>query len=239
MRPRRILIAMMVMFVAIGCNADNLTAPDNFYIGNRFPFGQNGNVVYQQVYSSSFFSGTVDITALSFFIADYAGPNTGFADGLYYISLSTTSKAVGGLDDTNLLSNLGSNNSTFFLGNLNGGSSISGTPFYYDPTQGNLLMTVVVTGNQPACQLDANNSLSCAQQGLMWRAADDTGTSRAWFSPDLVQYGFPLYGSDDSGLVTNFTYTAVPEPTSLLLLSTGLAGVLGIVRRKASSRSSR
>ena len=212
MRSFRKLCVVAFLLFASAAFADNVTAPDNFYIGNRFPFGQNGTVLYEQVYSASFFANPVDITALSFFIADYAGPNTGFADGEYYVSLSTTSKAVGGLDSTNLLSNIGNDNSTFFTGELNGGSTITGNPFYYDPSQGNLLMTIAVTGNEPACQLDSNDSLSCAQQGLMWRAAVDTGTSRAWFSPDLVQFGFPLSGADDGGLVTNFTYTPVPEP---------------------------
>lgn len=137
----RYVPATALIFLSIFCRADNLTAPDNFYIGNRLPFGQNGNLVYQQVYSSSFFAGPVDITALSFFIASYAGPNTGFADGEYYIGLSTTTKPVGGLDGDNLLSNIGTNNSTFLLGELNGRSTITGNPFFYDPADGNLLMT--------------------------------------------------------------------------------------------------
>lgn len=62
----RYVPATALIFLSIFCRADNLTAPDNFYIGNRLPFGQNGNLVYQQVYSSSFFAGPVDITALSF-----------------------------------------------------------------------------------------------------------------------------------------------------------------------------
>ena len=94
MRPLTVVLLLLMLVTC--CYADTIVAPDNLYIGNRFPFGQNGTVLYEQVYSSNLFSGPMDITALSFFIATYAGVNTGFADGLYYVGLSTTSKPVGG-----------------------------------------------------------------------------------------------------------------------------------------------
>ena len=60
-------------------------------------------------------------------------------------------------------------NGLFFAGELDGGSTIAGNPFYYDPSKGNLLLTVAVTGNEADCSL-ADGSLSCGSQGLMWRA---------------------------------------------------------------------
>ena len=52
---RKLCVVAFLLFASVAF-ADNVTAPDNFYIGNRFQFGQNGTVLYEQVYSASFFA---------------------------------------------------------------------------------------------------------------------------------------------------------------------------------------
>jgi hypothetical protein len=175
--------------------AQALIAPTNFYLANSLPFGANGDGVYQQVYSSSLFSGPIKITGLSFFIGEYTvPPNVGFVSGTYAVSLSTTSVAVGALDPNNMGANLGDDDKTVFSGSLNGGMTIDVKPFNYNPSQGNLLLTIEIT-----------NGSSGVPGGNFWRAAFDTGTSRA--------YNFPWGGgADNIGLTTLFTFVPNSKP---------------------------
>jgi len=77
-----------------------------------------------------------------------------------------------------------------------------GLSFIYDPSQGNLLMTVEVSGKQPV-DLSSKDF-----QGVMFRAPDCQGSSRAYDFPS-----FPGgHNSDNVGLVTIFSY--IPMFTS-------------------------
>ena len=92
--------------------------------------------------------------------------------------------------------------------------TFTGNTFDYDPTQGNLLMTIVISG------------ASDVADG--YYDADNTGsvTSRAYFGT--------TQGADSTGLVTGFNDVGVPEPGSLLLLGSVLLGLGGttIIKRK-------
>lgn len=185
---------------AIGtASAKNATqaiiGPENFYIANGLPFGAFGDGIYQQVYASSLFDGPIKITGLSFFIGEYTvPPNLGFVSGTYTVSLSTTSVAVGALDPYNMDANVGADDKTVFSGTLNGGMTIDVKPFVYDPSEGNLLLTVEV----------ANRLSGIPSVGNFWRADQGTGTSRAFnFSGAGV-------GADNIGLVTLFTFVPAP-----------------------------
>ena len=202
-------LVFVILFVAllVGVNVPPLhgsanAIPSAFYLPNTIPFGATaGNGVYQQVYDATLFPGKIIIYGVGFVPgAEFALP--GFLAGDYKISFSITSKTVCGLDGTNLASNVGSRRQVFFSGKLDGGVSIFGLPYIYDPAQGNLLMTVEVTG-KPLPNTDSF-------QGAMWRGNQCQGASRAYNFPQQ-----PSSGADGVGLVTIFTYVPVFTFTNL------------------------
>ena len=107
-----------------------------------------------------------------------------------------TPKLVCGLDGNDLSQNIGSNSLLFFKGKLDGGVTIRGKAYTYDPTQGNLLVTIKVTG-KPAPDPDI-------LQAAMMRGTDCDGSSRAYNFPQE-----PAMGADNVGLVTIFVYSPV------------------------------
>ena len=130
--------------------------PQDQGYGNCFPFGCAYDGEYQQVYTSSLFSKAINIVGLQFAntqVNDSAITTNG---GTFTISLSTTAADWNSLaPDFN--SNLGSNNTQVFSGSLYQpwafGYSLNipfSTPFQYDPSAGNLLVDVRVSGSSDA-----------------------------------------------------------------------------------------
>jgi len=187
---------------------------------------------YQQVYSSSEFSGPFLITDIEFRPDAFTG--SAFSSTLpnIQIDLSTTTAAVDGLSST-FASNVGANDTMVFSGPLTLSSSFTGpaagpktfdivivlqTPFLYNPALGNLLLDVRNFGGGSTTQFDAENTLGDSVSRVFTQTANGVGS---------------LTGTTDTfGLITSFSGAPVPEPGTLALV--GLAATVLAWRRRKS-----
>jgi hypothetical protein len=142
------------------------------------------------------------------------------------VELSTTSKMPDGLSST-FAENVGTDNTVVYSGllRLNYVTFISlQTPFLFDPAQGNLLMDVRNFATPPAPSFGVRQFLGEDTRG-------DTISSVA-----SLDVNSPTARVGSGGMVTLFQVTAVPEPSTLLLLLVGgSALVVSGWRRKRSA----
>ena len=153
--------------------------------GNTYPFDIGAsNMRYQQVYASSQFgavpAGGAFLTAIAFRVDAGWGAFAVTLPGIQ-INLSTTAKAPDGLDTT-FANNVGLNDAIVYSGALALSSAASGspaafdilipltTPFWYNPTGGNLLLDVRNSGGGSSASFDAvstaNDSVSRVYGGV-------------------------------------------------------------------------
>ena len=186
---------------------------------NCYPFvcmSDDNYTRYQQVYAASEFPDAVFINAITFYMSSEPWTYDG---NFYTISFSNTPKGPNELlGDLN--ANPGPNNTVFFAGVLNGNGgpsfTISGLPFLYDPSLGNLLMDVTSTGTN-----------KIGYVGFFDADYSGTVTSRAYGNE--IDYS----NVDPVGLVTTFdTALVAPEPATVWLLAPGLAAIAGLMRRR-------
>lgn len=205
--------------------------------GNCDPFGCPGFVglgTYQQVYLSTAFPGEIAIAGLTFFEGQVLSNGGMPAGGTYTLSFSYTTAGPATLNLTDPGLNVGSGSAGFFSGTLptltpeGAGKEliIMGTPFVYNPADGNLLLTVTVTNPSnpgPALYL---NEAACGPKTFCPPGSSVVSGS--------AYFGTMNGGNFNGGLVTGFDYsaiTATPEPVSLLLVLGGIAAI-GYQRRR-------
>ncbi|HTQ56389.1 MAG TPA: PEP-CTERM sorting domain-containing protein [Bryobacteraceae bacterium] len=231
-------LALILSLTGFSLHATTLTLgdPPMLGTGNCIPFGCPGFVgltTYQQVYLSSAFPGTISISGLTFF--DDQVFNGGLpAGGSYSVSFSYTAFDPGELSLTSPAANISSGSQSFFSGTLPSltpagtGSEliITGTPFTYDPADGNLLITVTITGGTGTSPFLFLDEAQCGPQ-----TACPGGTP---VISGNAYFGTSPGGNYQGGLVTGFSYTSLlstPEPASVLLVLTGL-GLVGYQWRR-------
>lgn len=242
---RRAVYLGLVCLALFGANlyADSLVLgnPPLLGTGNCDPFGCPGFfglTTYQQVYLSTAFPTEISIDGLTFFDGQVFN-NGKPATGTYTLSFSYTNAAPGDLSTVSPGANVGSDSQTFFSGSLpsvtpEGSGSflvITGTPFVYNPADGNLLLTVTVSG---AGNQGADLFLNEAQCGP--ETPCPPGVSVV--SSD-VYFGTVNGGNNTGGLVTGFDYTTLtstPEPASVALVLAGV-GLIAVCYRRSLRRS--
>jgi hypothetical protein len=170
---------------------------------------------YQQMYDASQFTSVANggeyITQINFRAASIDGA---FSTTLQNIQFNLTTTANPSLNST-FADNIGIDDTTVFSGSWSFSSASAGpsvfdivlnltTPFFYNPVNGNLVLDIKNFGGGDSVYFDD--------------AYNDGGVTRA-YSGDVSDPS--AEDSDNEGLVTQFTFSPVPEPTSVLLITIG------------------
>ena len=182
---------------------------------NSLPFGSSNSgsaFVYQQVYGASSFGSAIDITSITFY--DSFGTTGGVArDGAFRIFLSTTSTAVGGV--LGIPDGFPGSVTEVYNATLpvlaNGRLDFANLPaFHYDPSQGNLLLTILAFDSSILTNPLSLDFMSNAGALFDWSVAD--GPSQP-----------------NRGLVTGFNDFATPAPdeTPIPAVGAGIPLILG------------
>ena len=205
------LTLLLLLLISTVARADLTTTPDLPGASyNSIPFGAGSSFSrYQQVHSATEFTSPVEISSLAF-----SPKETGGLMGTIQFRLGVTSVGVGALS-TDLDMNITSPMATVFSEPVSQTITSAGhdsfsvefpftTPFHYDPNAGNLLIEMTMT-----------NGGYVGQTYMMSYAPTTTEASRAW---ETAGAGAIASGADSNALRIQMGVTAVPEPSSILML---------------------
>jgi hypothetical protein len=177
--------------------------------------GRYGYTEYQQDYAATAFSGMTSFNEISFYAASgYAGDKMDPATYAvsFYLTPSATASSNLGSNEQTLLGTFGA----FTLGGtLPSTLTLTGSTINYDPSQGNLLMDVVITN------------------------ASNGGNPLGYFAGDQQLGSNPIITNataGPSGVLTHAgglvtTFAAVPEPTTWSMMIIG-ASLIGLALRR-------
>ena len=120
--------------------------------GNSFPFAgpydDYPGTRYQEANAATDFSGPISVTRIDFFVQ--AGEGGDLYAATYTLSLSTVTADINSLSNTNFNNNLGPDNTVFDSVALSGAApselTFTGSPFNYNPADGNLLLDIQIVG---------------------------------------------------------------------------------------------
>ncbi len=208
-------LAAAVVLPLAGAQAQLVVGGPGVY-GDCAPFGCT--LRYQQAYSSSLFSGPINIGSLTFYDVSDSGQTIDAAT--YTLRLSTAATGVGSLSST-FADNIGGDAQLFFTGALSGPTApsftITGAAFLYEPGQGDLLLDVTKSG------------------GDSFSAFIDYRSDFAGFQRVYAFDNAPTGAIDNNyGLVTGFGTAAVPEASTWTMLIAGFCMVGGAMRRRVA-----
>lgn len=171
---------------------------------------------YYEIYNGSAFSGPTSFSQISFQANPNFSQGPGVLNGSYNISFATTTAALGSGFPVAPLANV----ATFFNGALGGNYAgvfaINGTNYNYDPSNGNLVMHVVVN-NQ-------DNVANGTGNGYMWADYTGSSVSRAYDNTHGNAAGV-------GALVTTFG-SGTPEPAAWALMLIGFGGIGAMLRHR-------
>lgn len=237
----RLLPILAVLLLPRAASAISIVIPGAYAstegeFENEFPFGIAGNCFgcpessqrYQQVYSSADFLGFGPVLITRFAFRPDGDQGEAFDATLpnVQISFSTTSKTWDGLSAV-FADNIGTDEQVVFDGPLTLSSADTGSgprafdisidlanPFLYDPSLGNLLLDVRNFDGRPTTYFDA-----------VWGGNQETSRVVTWSGDDGtldLDVTSPAGLVDKNALVTQFTFTPVPEPGTFSLVGVAL-----------------